>query len=139
MFIYSDSPHLFTSLNSMWQNITFYNLIIDAILSESGLVTACVEQLSLKGPLPVGEIGKIISDAACMQNLSWRLKEKYGGLKRLLENYPDKFSFTKDHPFNPHVILKDTLTPEQSDMLEQGVLPLKMLVRPKKVILIILK
>lgn len=111
----------------------YFNLILDAILSESALITATSEYLSLKGPLPVGDIGKIISDSSGLQNLPWRLKERYGGLKKLLENYPEKFVFSKEHPFNPHVVLRETLTPEQADKFEQGLLPLKLLMKPKRV------
>lgn len=33
-------------------------------------------------------------------------QEEFGGLKKFLENYPDTFLISNDHPFNPHVYLR---------------------------------
>ena len=40
-----------------------------------------------RGVLPVGEIGKSLQDIAPTRNLSGKIKEKYGGLKKFLERY----------------------------------------------------
>eukprot|EP00981_Chlorochromonas_danica_P014418 scaffold7965_cov159-Ochromonas_danica.AAC.2 len=60
-----------------------------------------------KGPMPVGEIGKNLQALLnCDNNLSRRLKEQFGGLKKAIE----RSSFTElkmgtEHPFNPVVTL----------------------------------
>jgi hypothetical protein len=62
-----------------------------------------------------------------------RLKEKYGGLKKFLEGYPAIFVVSSDHPFNPNVLLRASLTPDQIELLEKGIFPHQLLMRAKKV------
>jgi hypothetical protein len=65
--------------------------------------------------------------------LSQKLKEKFGGLKKFLENFPASFVVSNDHPFNPNVLLRTTLAAEHLEMIDQGIFPSQLLVRPKKV------
>lgn len=44
-----------------------------------------------RGPLPVGEIGKMLQEITNITSLSTFLKEKFGGLKKFLENYDGDF------------------------------------------------
>jgi hypothetical protein len=113
-----------------------------------------MEILAEKGPLPVGEVGKMLQEATSMSALSAQLKEKFGGLKKFLEGNPDDFIlryalghrflrypfkrlndilivFSNDHPFNPHVYLKrpvvgsSTSSPYNHGVEENGTSPLK--------------
>ena len=59
-----------------------------------------------RGTIPVGRIGSLLHDATNNHSLPAMLKEKYGGLKKLLERHPDTFIISNDHPFNPSIKLK---------------------------------
>jgi len=77
--------------------------------------------LGEKGPLPVGEIGKMLQEACTgMSCMSSVLKERFGGLKKFLERYPDDFVLSNDHPFNPNVYLRNTLTNEELAAVLRG-------------------
>jgi hypothetical protein len=76
-----------------------------------------------RGVLPVGEIGKSLQDIAPTRNLSGKIKEKYGGLKKFLERYPEEVVICADHPFNPHVFLRKPLTAADLELIERGVIP----------------
>ena len=93
-----------------------------------------------RGPLPVGEIGKMLQEITCISTLSAYLKDKFGGLKKFLENFVDDFVirysrdiylyfqllyrlFSTDHPFNPHVFLLQTLSSDELKSITQGVIP----------------
>lgn len=103
-------------------------------MSEPALVSLSMEILGDKGTLPVGEVGKVLSELSSIPNLSIRLKERYGGLKKFLEAFPDNFVLSNDHPFNPHVLLKKSLTAEQLEMIGRGVFPSHLTMKPKKVL-----
>lgn len=75
--------------------------------------------------LPVGEVGKTLSDVTAIANLSAQLREKFGGLKKFLERYPEIFVISKDHPFNPNVVLRKSLTNEQYEMFDKKGVPLQ--------------
>lgn len=55
------------------------------------LKTLALDILSNKGPLPVGEIGKMLQEAIKVPSLSSILREYFGGLKKFLEKYSDDF------------------------------------------------
>lgn len=110
----------FVEVSQLWHEILFCNFILQGIVSESALLSLCAEVLTERKILPVGEVGKIVSDIVASPFLSSQLKEKFGGLKKFLEKYPEIFVFSKDHPFNPHVVLKKFLTQEQMEMVEAG-------------------
>jgi hypothetical protein len=113
--------------------INYSNLMIEAAISNPGLMMLTMEILAAKGPLPVGEIGKILAEYTSIPNLSLKLKEKYGGLKKFLELFPDAFVVSNDHPFNPNVLLRCSLAAEHLEMLEKGLFPHQLIARAKKV------
>ena len=113
--------------------INYSNLMIEAAISNPGLMMLTMEILAAKGPLPVGEIGKILAEYTSIPNLSLKLKEKYGGLKKFLELFPDAFVVSNDHPFNPNVLLRCSLAVEHLEMLEKGLFPHQLIARAKKV------
>ena len=48
------------------------------------------------------------------------MKESFGGLKKFLEKYPEIFLISQDHPFNPHVYLKESFTIEEQKLISVG-------------------
>jgi hypothetical protein len=60
-------------------------------VSEATLQALSKDILVERGPLPVGEIGKMLQEITGISTLSAYLKDKYGGLKKFLENFPDEF------------------------------------------------
>lgn len=109
------------SLDKTWDRIKYCNLLLESQISETALKSLSILILTEKGVLPVGEIGKMLQEACSqIQNMSAVLKERYGGLKKFLESYPDDFLLANDHPFNPNVYLPYTLTPEEHNMILRG-------------------
>jgi hypothetical protein len=119
-------------LTEMMQAIQYSNLMIESAVNDDGLLILAQEILAVKGPLPVGEIGKILAETTSIPNLSTKLKERYGGLKKYLEAYQDRFVISNDHPFNPNVILRCSLSPEHLEMIEKGNFPHQFVARAKK-------
>jgi hypothetical protein len=107
--------------------------MIEAVVEDSGLMILAMEILATKGPLPVGEIGKILAEYTSIPNLSVKLKERYGGLKKFLEQYPDSFVVSADHPFNPNVLLRASLNQESLDLIDKGIFPHQLVAKAKKV------
>ena len=63
-------------------------------MCESALRLITIEVLNDKGPLPVGEVGKMLQDLSVSTSnttISSILKERFGGLKKFLEKYPEDF------------------------------------------------
>lgn len=89
-------------------------------VNPSQLVTLAEEVLNEKGPLPVGEVGKMLQEATGNPQLSQVLKERHNGLKKFLEKYTDKFIMSCDHPFNPHVYLRRSYSPDDQRLIESG-------------------
>eukprot|EP01038_Epipyxis_sp_PR26KG_P005817 gene5817-8023_t len=121
-----------TSMDVVMKNIQYFDLVLESIISEHALLTISHEILADKGPLPVGEVGKVLTELSSNPNLSLKLKESFGGLKKFLEKYPEKFIIVNDHPFNPHVLLRQTLTPQQLEIVNRGVVPPQLLGKNKK-------
>jgi hypothetical protein len=113
--------------------IYYCNLIRKSIITEPALLYACIETIDMKGTLPVGEIGKVITVHSNITQLSLHLKEKFGGLKKFLERYPQIFVFGNDHQYNPHVYLKERLSNEHQKMIYRGILPMQIIILYKKV------
>jgi hypothetical protein len=116
-------------LERIVQNIHYCNFIIESIISESAILTFCIDILTQKGPLPAGEVGKLLSEASSIPNLSHRLREKFGGLKKFLERYPDIFVFSNDHPFNPHVLLRTMINAENMELIDRGIFPVHLITK----------
>ncbi len=121
------------AIEKIWQNVLHCNFVLESVITESAILTASMENLSVKGPSPVGEVGKMLTEVSCMPQLSLHLKEKFGGLKKFLERFPEIFVYSNDHPFNPHVLLRSMLLPEHQKMIYRGVIPMQVMTQYKKV------
>ena len=117
----------------LWKNILFGSFILENVVSESALLTVSIDILHSKGPLPVGEIGKILADLTGIPNLSAKLKERFGGLKKFLEQCSNTFAISNDHPFNPHVMLRETLSAEHLEVIDRGIFPSQLVAKTRKV------
>jgi len=62
--------------------------------------------LLARGPLPVGEIGKLLQESTDNKAFSATLKVRFGGLKRFIERHPFWFTVEASHPFNPLVRMR---------------------------------
>lgn len=128
-----DSSFITASVERIWQNILYCNFVMEAIVTESAILTATIENLSIRGPLPVGEVGKMLTEICGLPQLSLHLKEKFGGLKKFLERFPDIFVFSNDHPFNPHLLMRAKLNKDHQKMIYRGVIPMQIMTGYKKV------
>jgi len=115
------------------RHVYYSNLMVESIISRVSLLDLVMEILEHKGPLPIGEVGKALAELTCISGLSLRLKEKYGGLKKFLEEYSAIIIIGNDHPFNPHVVLRCSLTVEQQNMVDRGQFPTQAVIKMKKV------
>jgi hypothetical protein len=82
---------LSADLRSLYHSIDFCSFLLDAEVTSPALLSLASEILSERGPIPVGEIGKLLQEATSNGSLSSTLKERFGGLKRFLEAYPQVF------------------------------------------------
>jgi hypothetical protein len=126
-------PKYYSSAEDLNAHIMYCNLMLESVLSEPALLTLSTEILAVKGPLPVGEIGKLLAETTSIGNLSQKLKEKFGGLKKFLERFPNVFVISNDHPFNPNVLLRCSLTSEHLGLIDRGIFPHQLLQKTKKV------
>lgn len=119
------SPAVFTgiSLTDLFDQIRYIDLVLVGRVSESALLSLSLDILVGRGVLPVGEIGKSLQDIAPTRNLSGKIKEKYGGLKKFLERYPEEVVICADHPFNPHVFLRKPLNRTDLELIAKGIIP----------------
>ena len=53
----------------------------------------------------IGKLGSVMHSITDNHQLSSWLKERYGGLKKLIEMWPHIYNIGADHPFNPSVRL----------------------------------
>lgn len=111
---------LFAKQMRLNDSISSSSFVSDNNLNSSQLVTLAESVLNEKGPLPVGEVGKMLQEATGNSNLSQILKERHNGLKKFLEKYSDKFIMSCDHPFNPHVYLRRSYSSDDQRMIESG-------------------
>ena len=82
-------------------------LILGNMVTPEALARLIVYALEVKGPLPVGEVGKLLQEATGNENLAAALKTAFKGLKKVLEGFQGIFHIGSDHPFNPLVSLTD--------------------------------
>ncbi len=122
------------SIENLWNQIHYCGLLMEGQVSEPALMIVCREILRDRGTLPVGEIGKLLQELTAISNFSYRLKEKFGGLKKFLEKYTDCFVISTDHPFNPHVFLRKMLTSEDLEVIARGIVPSQLTAKFKKVL-----
>jgi hypothetical protein len=72
---------------------------------------------------PIGEVGKCLQDITTSASLSNYLKETFGGLRKFVDMYQNEFVVSPNHPFNPHVFLFKTLSPDDLALVSKGILP----------------
>jgi hypothetical protein len=125
------------NMDRLVSHILYCNFVLEAVLSDIALLMLCTEILKEKKIQPVGEVGKMLAEMTSSPNLSAKLKEKFGGLKKFLEHFSDRFIFSNDHPFNPSVTLLSILDHLNLEPSEVGVHTLIGLNRAKKVLLYI--
>ena len=70
------------------------------------LVELIVHILAHQKNISIGKLGSLLHSLTGNHGLSSWMKEKYGGLKKLVECHPQHFSVSIDHPFNPTVSLR---------------------------------
>lgn len=70
-------------------------------VSEPDLVIMIRKLLLQYGSVPVGKLGSLLHNHMQNHSLPSMLKERYGGLKKLIERHTDSFIIGTDHPFNP--------------------------------------
>jgi len=105
---------------TLQEELKFCSFLLEREITESALCTLSQVVLEEKGPMPVGEIGKMLQEATANPSLSAVLKESFGGLKKFLEHYPQVFLISQDHPFNPHVYLRNGFTAEEQQKIANG-------------------
>lgn len=108
------------NMNSLRLNDISATYASENNINPSQLITLAESVLNEKGPLPVGEVGKTLQEATGNPQLSQILKERHNGLKKFLEKFPDKFIMSCDHPFNPHVYLRRSYSPDEQREIETG-------------------
>lgn len=115
------------SVDKHWQNIMYCNFIIKSVVSESAILTFCIDVLSMIGLMTADDLGKRLNEASRVPQLMVALKDQVGGLKEFLKRFPDVFVFSFEHPYNPHIFLRIVLSPDLQAEVENGVLPVKFL------------
>jgi hypothetical protein len=121
------SPDVAVSVDKHWQNVMYCNFVIKSVVSESAILTFCIDVLSMIGLMTADDLGKRLNEASKVPQLMVALKEQVGGLKEFLKRFPDVFVFSFEHPYNPHIFLRIVLSPELQAEVENGVLPVKFL------------
>lgn len=120
-------------LEELARQMRYCNLMVESVISRSAVLDLVVEILTQKGPLPIGEVGKALAELTCITGLSSRLKEAYGGLKKFLEDFSAVVIIGTDHPFNPHIVLRSSLSAEHLALNDSGMFPTHIVLRMKKV------
>lgn len=72
--------------------------------------------LKVKGPVPVGEIGKGLQEMTNNNSITELIKTEFKGLKRLIELCPEYFALGAEHPFNPIVSVRPDAVPYFTDL-----------------------
>jgi hypothetical protein len=93
-------------------SLHYVEFILGGKIDHHFLVLLIEQILLIKGPMPVGEIGKNLQLLSGSDCLSRRLKEQYSGLKKAIETSgSQKLRVGVEHPYNPVVsLLSPTLT-----------------------------
>lgn len=123
---------LLVSVDFLSEKIKHCNFLLEAQVTEPVLQQMSKDILQERGPLPVGEIGKMLQEITSISTLSAYLKEKYGGLKKFLELFEEDFVISVDHPFNPHVFLRHMLLPDDIAAISGGSIPLHLSTKANK-------
>lgn len=111
------------NMAGLWEQLRYCSLLLESQVTISALRTLSREILADRGPLPVGEIGKLLQETTSIATLSTILKDQFGGLKKFLEKFPADFLISGDHPFNPHVYLRANLSDDDVTKILEGAPP----------------
>ncbi|CAM9205493.1 unnamed protein product [Phaeothamnion confervicola] len=111
---------LSVDLRAAWDSVRYCAFLLQAEVTDSALLALSKEILAERGPLPVGEIGKLLQEATANASLSQTLKDQFGGLKKFIERYPHDFVISNDHPFNPSVYLRSAMTEVEVESVLHG-------------------
>ena len=79
------------SRDELWNKMHYASLLMHGYVSDHALWALCVDVLQDRGFIPVGEIGKFLQELTGTVSMSGILKDKYGGLKKFLEQHPNEF------------------------------------------------
>lgn len=96
-------PSLINSSHKFESCLKYTEFVLGSIISEEIIADIIVTLIETRGPVPVGEIGKLLLEMTADNDLTQVLKTKYRGLKKIIETYPNKLTIGNDHPFNPLV------------------------------------
>ena len=99
----SPGDMLITDLKSVDASLHYCALLLLSKVTEPALVTLTSVLLKERGPLPVGEIGKLLQEATSNPGIKNVIKERFNGLKKFLKRHPSEFFIDSNHQFNPNV------------------------------------
>lgn len=85
-------------------------------LSREALGSLVYHILKVKGPVPVGEVGKGLQEMTNNNSITDLIKAEFKGLKKLIEMCPEYFIVGTEHPFNPIVAVRPDATPYITDL-----------------------
>lgn len=103
-------------------------MMMDGIVSDSAILTACVDELTQRSPRSVQDVVKSIGEMVGRQAaLSSQLimSEKNGAMTMMLEKHPQLFTIANKASGNPLIFLCSRLSAEDLDSLNKGVIPLQ--------------
>lgn len=110
-FTYPETPvnsTLISPFSDHDQAIMHVEFVFNSIISLDLLPQLIAEIIDARGSIPIGEVGKLLAEITGNENLPTILKNKFRGLKRIIESYPDLVILGTEHPFNPLVHLSET-------------------------------
>ncbi|KAK1868103.1 hypothetical protein I4F81_010598 [Pyropia yezoensis] len=93
-------------LTTLRNQLAYVRFIVDAQVTELGLLAFLTAVLDEHGPLLIGEIGQHLRATFGRHDWGVLLRERFGGLKRFLLRHADVFLVDTDHPLNPHIYLR---------------------------------
>ena len=63
----------------------FAEIVLQSKLDQNVIASLVEELITQRNPMPVGEVGKCLQLLTGCDNISKRLKEQFGGLKKTIE------------------------------------------------------
>lgn len=105
------------------EKLKYFSLILFSQIEQQPLLNLIRQVLYEKGPLPIGEIGKVLQILTNNTDFTQALKEEFGGLKKLLEVNQEKFYLATDHPYNPKVYITELLSQQDRIDLQNELTP----------------
>jgi hypothetical protein len=103
-------------------------MMMDGIVSDSAVLTACIDELTVRSPRSVLDVVKSISEmvgrqAAVTSQLLLNDKAGVMMMMLLLEKHPTLFTIANKTNSNPLIFLCSRLSVEELDSLSKGVIP----------------